>query len=133
MACGLTCSTTYKSPDGPPRNPASPFPAERSREPVSTPAGMRSLIFEATSLRPFPWHALQGFSMTRPAPWQCGHVCAMLKIPRELMICPRPPQVGHDLTLDPLSAPVPLHTSHCAGLVMVISFSQPCAASSNAI
>ena len=33
---------------------------------------MRSLILEVRSRRPSPRQALQGLSMTRPAPWQCG-------------------------------------------------------------
>ena len=70
---------------------------ERRREPVSTPAGMRSLILEVRSRRPWPRQTLQGLSITRPAPWQCGQVWAMLKMPRELMTWPRPPQVGQVL------------------------------------
>ena len=36
----VTWVTTYRSPAGPPRNPASPLPASRIREPSRTPAGM---------------------------------------------------------------------------------------------
>ncbi len=35
-----TCVTTYRSPAAPPRGPASPLPASRTRLPSRTPAGM---------------------------------------------------------------------------------------------
>ena len=37
---GDTCVTTYRSPGAPPRRPASPFAARRTRLPSRTPAGM---------------------------------------------------------------------------------------------
>ena len=92
---------------------------------MSTPAGIRKVIFEVRSRRPVPRQFLQGFSMMRPAPWQWGQVCAMLKMPREVITWPRPPQVGQVLTRDPASAPEPSQTSQRSGLVTVISFSHP--------
>ena len=100
---------------------------------ASTPAGIFSFIFELFSRLPFPWQLLHGFSKVRPAPLQCGHVCAMLKMPREVMTCPRPWHVGQVRVLEPASTPEPLHTSHFSGLVTVISFSVPRAASSKEI
>src|SRR5256885_1482891 len=38
--CSFTCSTTYKSPAGPPNAPPSPSPLKRMRVPSSTPAGI---------------------------------------------------------------------------------------------
>ena len=95
--------------------------------------GIRNLILDVRSRRPVPWQVLQGFSMTRPAPSQRGQVWAMLKIPRELITCPRPPQVAQGLLLEPASPPEPLQTSHRSCLWTLISFSQPCAASSKVI
>ena len=86
---------------------ASPLLAERSLEPVSTPAGIRSLILEVRSRRPAPRQVLHGFSITRPAPWHCGQVCAMLKMPREVITWPRPPHAGQLRVCDPGSAPEP--------------------------
>ena len=40
MGCSCTLMTTYRSPGGPPRTPASPSPVSLSRVPVSTPAGI---------------------------------------------------------------------------------------------
>src|SRR5690606_6477485 len=129
ISCALTCNTTYKSPGGPPRTPASPFPEERNRDPVSTPAGIFNLIFEVRSRRPLPWQILHGRSTIFPRPSQRGHVWAMLKIPREFTTCPRPPQVAHVLVVAPFSAPVLSQASHASAFVMEISFSQPSAAS----
>ena len=45
-SCSLTERTMYRSPDWPPARPASPFPEERRREPLSTPAGMRTFSLD---------------------------------------------------------------------------------------
>jgi hypothetical protein len=57
----------------------------------------------------------------------------MLKIPRALTTWPRPPQLWHVLIWEPGSAPEPSHTSQASGLLTVISFSHPRAASSKVI
>jgi hypothetical protein len=57
----------------------------------------------------------------------------MLKIPRELMTCPRPPQVEQVFAVEPGSAPEPRQDSHGSSFVTGISFSQPSTASSNVI
>ena len=57
----------------------------------------------------------------------------MLKIPRELITCPRPPQVEHVFEVEPGSAPEPRQDSHKSSFVTAISFSQPNTASSNEI
>src|SRR5438477_243762 len=44
----------YKSPGAPSPGIASPFPAERNRVPVSTPAGTFTFIVELPSTTPFP-------------------------------------------------------------------------------
>src|SRR5271169_4815371 len=94
---------------------------------------MRSLIFEVCWRLPFPWQLLHGFSKVRPAPLQCGHVCAMLKIPRDLQTRPRPPHVAQVFNFEPASAPEPSHVSHLSSFVTEISLSQPSAASSSEI
>src|SRR2546425_680356 len=94
---------------------------------------MRNLILELRWRLPSPWQALHGFSTMRPAPLQVGHVCAMLKIPRDISTCPRPPQVVHDFNFEPCSMPAPSQVSHLSSLVTEISFSQPSAASSSEI
>ncbi|EJW92451.1 hypothetical protein EVA_19442 [gut metagenome] len=43
--CCLTYRYTYKSPLEPPLEPASPSPATRSLEPLSTPAGILTFSF----------------------------------------------------------------------------------------
>jgi hypothetical protein len=53
----------------------------------------------------------------------------MLKIPRELITCPRPPQTVHAFAVAPGSAPEPLHDSQASSLLTEISFSHPIAAS----
>src|SRR5205823_10986705 len=59
-----------------------------------------------------------------PAPWQWGQVWAMLKMPRDVSTCPRPPQVAQVLTREPGSAPAPPQTSQPSGLVTLISRSE---------
>ena len=46
----------------------------------------------------------------------------MLKMPRELTTCPRPPQPAQTFMAEPLSLPVLRQASHASGLVRVISF-----------
>src|SRR5438552_17697441 len=113
--------------------PPSPLPAERSRAPVSTPGGILIVVLEVRSRRPAPWHARHGFSTTRPAPSHRGHVCAMLKIPRELITCPRPPQVEHVFEVEPGSAPAPRPDSQQSRIVTSFSFSPSNPASANVI
>src|SRR2546428_657318 len=55
----------YKSPGGAPRRPPSPLPGIRTREPVSTPAGMRILTFSVLVKVPLPLHSEHG---GRPVP-----------------------------------------------------------------
>lgn len=70
---GRTCTVTYRSPDGAPRRPASPWPASRIRWPSSTPAGMRTLMVRVRVATPVPLHSSQGFSMIDPLPRQSVH------------------------------------------------------------
>src|SRR6059058_5810213 len=113
--------------------PASPFREERRREPLPMPAGIFSLIRLEFSTRPSPPHLRQGFSMIWPTPRQRGQVCDTWKNPRELITCPRPPQVGQLILREPDSAPVPLHLSQISSFLTLISFSAPNAASSSVI
>ncbi len=52
--CGVTCTTTYRSPAGPPFSPGAPLPLSRIRCPSPTPAGMRAWIVRVLCARPLP-------------------------------------------------------------------------------
>ena len=57
----------------------------------------------------------------------------MLKMPRELITWPRPPQVEQVFVVEPGSAPEPPHDSQESSLVTGTSLSHPSTASSNEI
>jgi len=67
-SCGLTTTSTYRSPAGPPPGPTSPSPASWIRVPVSTPAGTLIRRLRRVRTRPSPEHSKQGFAMTVPYP-----------------------------------------------------------------
>ncbi len=130
---GRTCSTTNKSPAGPPREPPSPLPDRRRREPVSTPAGMFSSILRATLMRPSPPHLRQGWRMISPVPPQWGQGWRTWKNPLELTTMPRPPHLEQVSRLLFPSAPVPLQASQSSTMFSVSSRLEPKAASSKSI
>ncbi len=54
VACGRTCTTTYRSPVGPPSAPCSPSPCMRRRWPSAMPAGIRTVTRRSRVVRPRP-------------------------------------------------------------------------------
>src|SRR5690606_4169762 len=60
--CLPTCTTTYRSPAGPPRSPGAPLPRSRIRCPSLTPAGMRTCIVREDLARPLPLQTSHGVS-----------------------------------------------------------------------
>src|SRR5918997_5054157 len=99
--------TTKRSPAGPPRNPASPLPGGRIREPSLTPAGMLTLYFLSSRVRPWPWHVWQGCSITVPEPPQRPHGRVIENRPWPSDSTPRPWQTGQTAGVVPGRAPVP--------------------------
>src|SRR3954462_10553109 len=105
----LTCVTTYRSPGGPPRSPASPLPGRRIREPSLTPAGMFTRYFFISRRRPWPWQVGHGSSITVPEPPQREHGRVIENSPWPSDSTPRPWQTGQTLGEVPGRAPVPRH------------------------
>src|SRR5919204_35538 len=81
MGCSWTCTTTYRSPGGPPRSPGSPSPVSFSRVPVSTPGGTFTVRTLSCSTLPVPLHVWQGSVITFPVPWQWPQGRAIWKKP----------------------------------------------------
>ena len=130
----MTFILIYKSPGVPPLSPCSPCPLKGITFPVSTPAGILTLIVLFFLILPFPLHSLHGVSVIFPLPWQWSHVEVDTKLPKGVCLWtltwPDPPHVGHVLTFVPGSAPEPLQCSQFSLLVIEISFSTPKTASS---
>src|SRR5580658_8292377 len=106
--CDSTCTRTYRSPGGPPRSPGAPLPFSLIRWPSATPAGMRAWIVLVLIARPLPAHTGHGSSTTRPRPRQVLQGSENAKLPRFLLACPVPSQVGHTRGTVPALAPVPM-------------------------
>src|SRR6056297_1103793 len=115
----------YRSPVGPPRNPASPSPASRMRVPVSTPAGMFTLSARFFWILPAPPQALQGFLMICPSPEQVGQVRSTVKKPCWALTFPIPEQVGQVTGSVPASDPVPEQVSQTTEVGTLIVFWSP--------
>ena len=71
----------YRSPDGPPRMPASPSPDRRIRVPVSTPAGIFTESERSFSTRPAPEQDLHGLLIIWPMPEHVGQERSTVKNP----------------------------------------------------
>src|SRR5918998_6223154 len=108
----VTWQTTYRSPDGPPRSPASPLPGSRIREPSFTPAGMFTRYFLSSRSRPWPAHVGHGSSITVPEPLQRLHGRVIENRPWPWDSTPRPWHTGQTMGSVPGSAPVPRHVGH---------------------
>jgi hypothetical protein len=110
--------------------PVSPSPRSFSREPVSTPAGMRTFRVWVRRSVPDPRHSVHGFVITVPCPLQVPHVLAMAKNPCWKRIWPEPRHCWQVAARVPGCAPLPLQVAHgtCRGMESV--FSHPRAASS---
>src|SRR3954451_3134479 len=107
-----TWQTTNRSPDGPPRSPASPLPASRIREPSLTPGGMLTRYFLTSRRRPWPWQVGHGSSITVPAPLQRVHGRVIENRPWPWDSTPRPWHTGQTTGEVPGRAPVPRHVVH---------------------
>src|SRR5215207_1347220 len=122
---------TNRSPGGPPRSPASPLPGSRIREPSLTPAGMLTLYFLSSRVRPSPWQVWQGCSMTVPEPPQRVHGRVIENRPWPSDSTPRPLQTGHTIGEVPGSAPVPRQVLHAAWVATETGTCAPSIAWSN--
>src|ERR671916_397534 len=58
--CLPTLVMMKRSPAGAPSRPPSPLPGTRTREPVSTPAGIRTFTCSDFGTVPLPWQTAQG-------------------------------------------------------------------------
>src|SRR4051794_2463931 len=111
---GESCTwvMTYRSPDGPPRSPASPLPASRIREPPLTPGGMFTRYFLSSRSRPCPPQVGHGSSITVPEPPQRAHGRVIENRPWPCDSTPRPWQTGQTTGEVPGRAPVPRQVVH---------------------
>src|ERR1700685_3425302 len=80
------------------------------RWPSATPAGIRAWIVRVLIARPLPEQVVHGSSTTRPRPRQGLQGSENAKLPRFLLPCPVPSQVGQTLGTVPALAPVPMQT-----------------------
>src|SRR5688572_4503724 len=108
----------YRSPDGAPIRPPSPLPAIFTREPVSTPAGMRTFTVSVFGTVPLPLHNEQG-GRRRPEPPQSVHSWANRSRPPARCTCPEPLHVAQTINGPPMS-PAPLHLEHCSDRLTVM-------------
>src|SRR5215471_5873570 len=103
--------TTYKLPGGPPANPASPSPCNRSCCPVAMPAGILTVILRSFATRPAPRHVVHGLEIVLPLPRHWGHVRATVKKPCCVRTWPCPRHILHIVGCVPGAAPEPLQLS----------------------
>ena len=82
------------------------------RVPSSTPAGIVTCSVLSLAVRPWPWQAGHGFSITLPRPPQLAQVRSMVKKPWVARTLPWPRQVGQLTGWVPFSPPVPWQASH---------------------
>src|ERR1043165_2874682 len=127
--CGPTLVMMCKSPAGAPKRPPWPLPGIRTREPVSTPAGIRTFTVSVLSVTPLPLHSEHG-ARRRPVPPQSGHSCAKRKRPPARCTWPVPLHVEQTTTGPPMS-PAPLQREHCSERLTVRLVVSPLIASSN--
>ena len=103
------------------------------RVPSSTPAGILTCRVFSRRTRPLPEQVRQGFSITRPAPWQLVQVRSTVKKPCCARMRPRPWQVWQVTGLEPGAAPMPLQSSHDTEVGTRMRASDPAKASSSDI
>src|SRR5215210_4896033 len=127
--CLPTFVMMKRSPAGAPRRPPSPLPGILTREPVSTPAGIRTFTVSDLGVVPFPWQSEQG-ERRRPVPPQSGHSCANRSRPPARCTWPEPLHVEQTTTGPPMS-PAPLQREHCSERLTVMFVVNPLIASSN--
>src|SRR4030095_1160069 len=127
--CEPTLVMMCKSPGGAPSLPPSPLPGILTREPVSTPAGMRTFTVSVFGTVPLPLQSEHG-GRRRPEPSQSGHSLATRRRPPWRCTCPEPLHVGHVIGAPPMS-PAPLHLEHCSERFTVRFVVRPLIASAN--
>src|ERR1041385_7199876 len=126
--CWPTFVMMYKSPAGAPSRPPSPLPEIFTREPVSTPAGMRTFTVSDFAKVPLPLQSEHG-ERRRPVPPQSAHSCAKRSRPPARCTCPVPLHVEQTTTGPPIS-PAPLQREHCSERLTVRLVVKPLIASS---
>src|SRR6266478_6179055 len=126
--CCPTFVMIYKSPGGAPRRPPSPLPGIRTREPVSTPAGMRTFTFSVLGSVPLPLQSEQG-ARRFPVPPQSRHSCEKRNRPPARCTWPVPLHVWQTITGPPVS-PAPLQREHCSERLTLMLVVSPLIASS---
>src|SRR4029453_14297028 len=134
IRCGLTCTVTYRSPDGPPRSPTAPLPLSLIRCPSWTPAGIRTCIVLLDWPRPEPWQVSHGWSTTRPRPMHSVHGSVIANTPPCTEVCiPVPSHLRPTFGTVPYFAPVPWQVLHGSSLVIRRPTVTPLTASANSI
>src|SRR5215471_15169758 len=88
--CSPTVTTTYRSPAGPPRRPASPLAGTQILEPVTTPASNTTSTVVLAEIRPSP-SQIRHKETKRPEPPQSAHVTANCRCPFARIALPPPP------------------------------------------
>src|SRR6478672_347155 len=95
----------------------------RTREPVSTPAGIRIFTCSVFGVTPLPLHCEHGVRR-RPVPSQSGHGCENCSRPPLRVTWPVPLHVGQVITGPPVS-PAPWQREHCSLRLTVILVVRP--------
>src|SRR5436190_20663667 len=101
----------------------------RTRDPVSTPAGMRTFTFSVFGTTPLPLQSEHG-GRRLPLPPQSGHSWLNRRRPPVLCTCPVPLQV-EQVTTEPPVSPAPWQREHCSDRFTVRLVVRPLIASSN--
>src|SRR5258707_2539762 len=107
-----------RSPGGAPSRPPSPFAGIRTREPVSTPAGMRTLTVSVFGNTPLPLQSEHG-GRRLPVPPPSEHSLVERQRPPARFTFPGPLHVGHCPPTPPLS-PAPWRREHWSERVTVM-------------
>src|SRR5436189_177551 len=108
--CGATFVTTKRSPGAPPSGPVSPFPANRIRDPVLTPAGISTSTDSFRAIRPSPPHSRQSV-ICLPEPPHSEQVIENCSRPLATEVLPAPVQFTQMLSLEPDMRPLPLQAA----------------------
>ena len=126
--CLPTFVKINKSPGSAPSRPPWPFFGMRTRDPVSTPAGIFTFTCSVFGVTPLPLQSEHG-CRRRPVPSQSGQPWENCKRPPVRKTWPVPLHVVHVTTAPPVS-PAPMHREHCSERLTVILVVRPVTASS---
>ena len=121
----------YRSPAGPPRGPALPFPGTRRRAPSATPAGTCTLICSVTASVPSARQAVQGRCRCRPEPSHAAQAFENTMWPRRHCVAPLPWHGAH-LRSAARRMPLPAHAAQASSRVTVNCRTAPRSDSSKA-